>query len=289
MKNETTRVALLFSGQPRFIKESYPFFKENILDQNLSVDVFGFFWWDESKIGEYQTDHSVRKDDPRKWTKWRADSLDMFSEYYNPVSLATEKEFDYSSINPDVYNTPFARETVSMYNSYLRVSQLRQEYEEQNDFVYDWVIRTRPDFGLNKPIKFDNLDSEKIYVVDGHIPTETNRAFDCNFAFGNRENMDTYCNLFSNIEDYVLRDCAGPVVGEPLLFHHLYKNGFESPRLVNTSLPSSHARESNKKNLPGHYRSHKIPIEIEQKFLKYNVGGSSMGAGDCWIIRSHDL
>ena len=284
------RAALLFSGQPRFIKDSWPLFKQNLLDQDVDVDVFAFFWWDESKIGEYQTDFSIRKDDPRKWTKWEADSLEVFLDYYAPLKVVTEKEFDYESINSDVYNTPFARETISMYNSYYRVSQIKQEHENRNGFKYDWVIRTRPDFGLNKPIRFQELDNSKLYVVDGSIPTIDNRAFDCNFAFGNSENMDTYCDLFNNLEDYVLNKCAGPVVGEPLLFHHLYNNGFESPRLINTSLPSPSARESNKRNLSAGYRSHKIPIMIDQEFLKYGGStGSKKGAGDCWIIRISDL
>ena len=284
------RIALLFSGQPRFIKDSYPLFKENLLDPNVEVDVFAFFWWDESKLGEYQTDYSIRKDDPRKWTKWNADSLETFINCYTPVKMVTEKEFDYSSVNQDIYNTPFARETVSMYNSYLRVSQIKQDYEKQQGFKYDWVVRTRPDFGLNKQIMFEELDNEKLYVVDGSIPTIDNRALDCNFAFGNSENMDLYCDLFNNVEEYVLNDCAGPVVGEPLLFHHLYKNGFESPRLTNTSLPSPGAIICNKENLPAAYQAHKIPIMIDQSFLRYGgTTGSKKGAGDCWIIRISDL
>lgn len=289
MTNSTTRTALLFSGQPRHIKESWPAFKKHLLDQNANVDVFAFFWWDASKIGEYQTDHAIRECDPRKWSKWEADSLESFINFYSPIKMNTENEFNYSSINEDVYNTPFARETVSMYRSYFMVNQMKQDYEKQFGFKYDWVIRTRPDFRLNKDLKFDQLDNEKFYIVDGGIPTITNRALDCNFAFGNSENMDTYCNLFNNIEEYVLNDCAGPVVGEPLLFHHLYKNGFESPKLINTSLPHPLALNTNKKNLaPGH-RSQRIPIEIDHGVLKYSRGGSLSGFGDCWIIRSSDL
>jgi hypothetical protein len=284
------RIALLFSGQPRFIKDSYPLFKKNLLDLNVEVDVFAFFWWDESNVGQYQTDYSIRKDDPRKWTKWNADSLETFTNRYAPVKMVTEKEFDYASVNQDIYNTPFARETVSMYNSYLRVSQIKQDYEKQQDFKYDWVIRSRTDFGLNKKLEFEKMDNSKLYIVDGGIPTMNNRAFDCNFAFGNSENMDTYCDLFLNLENYVLREGAGPLSGEPLLYHHLYKNGFESPRLPNTLLPSAQALDASKRNLPAKYRTNNLPIRIDQDYLKYNrAADSKMNRGDCWIIRKFDL
>ena len=286
------RAALLFSGQPRLIKESWPRFKRHIFDQKkqhgLDIDVFAFFWWDASKIGEYQTDHAIRSVDPRKWSKWESDAIQSFIGFYSPVKMNTEKEFDYSSVNEDVYNTSFARETTSMYRSYFMVNQMKQAHEKQHGFKYDWVIRSRPDFALNKDICFDQLDNEKLYVVDGGIPTDSNRAIDCNFAFSNSENMDTYCNLFNNIEEYILNDCAGPVVGEPLLFHHLYKNGFESSKLINTSLPSPRVRSANKKRLePGH-RAHKIPIQIDDGYLSYGPSGSQKGLGDCWIIRRTD-
>ena len=126
MTAATPRIALLFSGQPRSIKQSYPAFKKHVIDQNISVDVFAFFWWDASKIGEYQTDHAIRSVDPRKWSKWEADAIESFISLYSPVKMNTEKEFDYSSINEDVYNTPFARETTSMYRSYFMVNQMKQ-------------------------------------------------------------------------------------------------------------------------------------------------------------------
>jgi hypothetical protein len=288
MTAATPRIALLFSGQPRSIKQSYPAFKKHVIDQNISVDVFAFFWWDASKIGEYQTDHAIRSVDPRKWSKWEADAIESFIGLYSPVKMNTEKEFAFDSMDHDIYNTPFARETVSMYNSYFMVNQMKQLHEKNHGFKYDWVIRSRPDFRLNKDIPLDQLDNEKLYVVEAGIPTDGNRAIDCNFAFSNSENMDVYCNLFNNIEEYILNDCAGPVVGEPLLFHHLYKNGFESPKIINTSLPSPSARATNKKHLgPGH-RAHKIPIAIDHGFLKYGPSGSQKGTGDCWIIRTLD-
>ena len=40
------KIALCFSGQPRFIKESASLIKENII-QDYDVDVFSHLWFDE--------------------------------------------------------------------------------------------------------------------------------------------------------------------------------------------------------------------------------------------------
>ena len=55
------KVALLFSGQPRFVKETYPFIKQNVID-NYDVDVFSFLWEvDSNKPYKYGGDGNWKK------------------------------------------------------------------------------------------------------------------------------------------------------------------------------------------------------------------------------------
>ena len=73
------KIALCFSGQPRFIKESASLIKENVI-QDYDVDVFSHLWFDEGlQTKPYKYGGSGG------WIKQRIsdESLDDFIKLYN--------------------------------------------------------------------------------------------------------------------------------------------------------------------------------------------------------------
>ena len=285
------RIALCLSGQPRFVKQGFDYFKKNVFDVNDTVDVFAFLWWDPSKIGKLHSEEEIAKNDPRKTTVWQESDLEDFKTCYGPwlQTLETDLEFDIDVFPPEMYETwgQFTREVCSMFYSYKKVNELKTKYEIKNNFKYDWVIRSRPDFAINKPIDFSELDNNKLYIPDTGIPRRHNFAICNNFGFSSSEIMDTYCEIFDNLEDYVLKNGCRLDGGESTMFHHLYRNGFETekPGFENLLLPNKHDRYK-LQSMSKDYRSSKLPIMINQTYLKgYN--GYTLNYGDAWIIRKY--
>ncbi len=84
------KVALCFSGQPRYIEKSFEQFDKNILSCN-DVDVFAHLWWDDSYKGKSFVWESTDKY-PEDYSP-----MDKFSELFKPkwnfVEAHKQKEF----------------------------------------------------------------------------------------------------------------------------------------------------------------------------------------------------
>ena len=110
----------------------------------------------------------------------------------------------------------------SMLYGWKQVGIMLDEYEKENNFEYDIVIRVRPDL----------LFTNKIYIYDWnmsslHIPVigkYYNGGMNDQFAISNGKNIRFYLNLFDHVVDYInRRECL--IRPEVLLRHHLIKNG----------------------------------------------------------------
>ena len=79
------RIALLLSGQPRFVKEVAPIILANVIG-DYNVDTFCHFWFDDKLQSEPYKYGECNKGD---WHKQRisADAIDEAIEAYHPVEL----------------------------------------------------------------------------------------------------------------------------------------------------------------------------------------------------------
>ena len=82
------RIALLLSGQPRFVKEVAPIILANVIG-DYNVDTFCHFWFDDKLQSEPYKYGECNKGE---WHKQRisADAIDEAIEAYHPVELITE-------------------------------------------------------------------------------------------------------------------------------------------------------------------------------------------------------
>ncbi len=92
------RIALLLSGQPRFVKEVAPIILANVIG-DYNVDTFCHFWFDDKLQSEPYKYGECNKGE---WHKQRisADAIDEAIEAYHPVELVTEpsKSFTDSAV-----------------------------------------------------------------------------------------------------------------------------------------------------------------------------------------------
>jgi hypothetical protein len=194
------RVALCISGQPRNVYRGF----ENIL-QNMKFDfeVFVHSWWDNKS--NQNTFKKILYDGREDEVSEIVDN-DWIGKLYgsfnvNKVLIEKQKHFDI----PEVFEKRKLKFThtfgvySSLYSVY-RCNKLKRNFELDNGFTYDWVIRTRPDFGLSEPLTLDGLDESIIYAPNDN---SHNYGFSDQFAIGSSKNMDVYSGVFPIIENVI--------------------------------------------------------------------------------------
>lgn len=156
------KIALIFSGLPRLVEQSFPFFHERLIKNN-DIDVFSFVW----KIDDYL-------------------KLDNF---YNHTILQYQKPINFFSTRKET--------RINIYSHWysLQYACLSfKQYVEQHNVEYDFIIRTRHDLALFHTIDFNHFKTDQIYVADCHWPNHY--LFDDNLMILNQKN---YFKIFSNI------------------------------------------------------------------------------------------
>lgn len=201
------KIAVCFSGQPRFINECSESIITNLF-QNYSVDVFAHLWFDKHLInnpykyggsGEWQNQRISEK------------SIDDFSEKYNPISILVEpscnfydsymeNDFEISqnrywpgSLNEPDYMKRQIKNTLSNFYSMSEVSRLKNRYEYSKNFKYDWVFRLRTDVFVHDPIELfrynkNSLTCSSLIQKPPHINDW--------FCFGSSSIMDVFMGVF---------------------------------------------------------------------------------------------
>ena len=221
------KTAVCISGQPRFFDLGYSYINENILKNN-DCDVFLHAWYDKSKVGS-----------PYSCASWNEGMSDVsceetdkiLLELYQPKLYTFEPEFElfptpreiaeYESKNTTGTS---ANITFSMFNSICKSIKLKEQYEKENNFTNDCVVRLRYDYTVITPVNFSEMCSEEnfedtIYYSD----VIRNPLVMCDYLnFGSSKNMDKYAEIFDNIDSYWDVDNV-LMCGEELLTHHVRK------------------------------------------------------------------
>jgi hypothetical protein len=93
-------------------------------------------------------------------------------------------------------------------------------WEEQHGFTYDWVIRIRFDYAINRKFELKYYDNSYIYVPN---ELENRNMLTDQFAFGNSRNMNVYSYMYHLLDRY--HDYGEIMIGEHMLTKHIYENG----------------------------------------------------------------
>lgn len=173
------KLALCLSGQPRSYKKAFEYINKNLLEK-YDVDVFFHTWvGDASKSFVYSE----------------------LCKLYKPVISS----YDYSlpsNVNShmSVANGSHpANFCTSMFYSINLANEYRTKHEVFGAFRYDFVIRSRFDFALNKVIDFQSLEKNKIYVSkDVEGPSLLNDQF----AIADSDTMNCYASTFLFLEKH---------------------------------------------------------------------------------------
>lgn len=224
------RIALCLSGQMRTYLECYESLCQHLLEP-FAPDVFIHTW---SNTGISHKERDSRGTD-------EAVTEDRLQALYTPVAVVIENFVpEYTDQIgpvkvPDILRTReplHYRGSLPMFYKMFECNKLKSDYERDNAFVYDFVIRLRPDLALGERLPGNLfLDDKKLWQSDYMIT----HSFQVNdkFALGASHVMDYYTSVYNRLHDYWRHPLGVPQteknhrVGERLMKYHMDISGIE--------------------------------------------------------------
>ena len=154
------KIALCFSGMPRFIRECYDSYNENILSKH-DVDVF-YYLWNDVTTAKYDSTNPDNKN-----YQYNPSKIDDFINLYKPKDgFFADYTDDYDLYLKNYvkkYKDPMRRfnsinwKTISMFQGIEGADLIRQRYQHISKINYDVVIRCRTDILLYSEIDFTKM------------------------------------------------------------------------------------------------------------------------------------
>lgn len=203
------KIALCISGQLRSVAKGFEYINRNLISV-ADVDVFLNFW-NTDKEGLAET--AVRIYKPKKWS-----SQNEFSDQY----------FQRFTRRGGLYWPP--RNTYHSFYSVFHCNILKKEQEILQGFDYDFIVRTRFDYALNRQFPFNLLDKDKIYIPSDRMNPEHTVGSDA-FSIGSSSVMDRYCSTYLYINDFYDR-IGTMMINEDMLSSNLRLHGLCGEKLV---------------------------------------------------------
>ena len=221
------KIALLLSGQPRFIEQGAPHILKNVCE-GYDVDTFIHFWFDD----ELQTQpYKFGECGQGTWHEQRiaTNAVEEAVEIYKPIKYVTEpsKIFIDSKVpfqtsverywrgalgekDPEAFRFRNINNCLSYFYSLNEVNKLKKEYEYANDFKYDWVVRCRTDTLIHTKVPFEELNPELVHYSDNqHQPDGMINDW---FDFGGTKQMDAFMSVFP-VWQLILEKCMNETEG----------------------------------------------------------------------------
>ena len=186
------RVAICISGQIRTGYDKTLLLQKIFLIDSLNADVFCCFEDTNEEIKQFIKDNLK----PKKII------------YVNNIPKDPQCNIDYGAM--------------SMYNKIYLANKLKKEYEIDNNFIYDYVIRIRPDLVVKEhlPPYIFNIN----YKNNIYMPMIINIAIIFGYpdfmAISNSHNMDIYSDIFNYLSNFKNNKIYA---SEPLLYMYLNK------------------------------------------------------------------
>jgi hypothetical protein len=249
------KVAIQYSGYLRFIQDTYPKIKECFVADEPIEFYFIFHTWDQSlpedieylknviKPHRYYIDTQKdfeknpyqlmnMKDTHEEYKtnkdrlKWNQEHPNDRKEYFEKPSPENNYSFDKNlEVVKFDYYSHYPYNTLSLFYSMHKVSFLTNSYAQENNILFDYVIRMRSDLQMFSPINLSKIDKNYLYVFDaeGHKGEYGKYTINDQFAIGNQRQMTIYNDLFVYLPCYYF-SIGLDWISEILLGFHLQYN-----------------------------------------------------------------
>lgn len=221
MKNK--KIAVCVSGQPRGIPYTLYPLMEKLLKPNNITDVFLHSWFDPKQVGNVWNSIQPHRNNENKNLGSAVHVKDVgyikpdmdktIVDFLKPTKHIIEPQRDFSE-----YNTILSKKDsrcdpeilVSMFYSMWMANQLKTQYELEENFKYDIVVRVRTDMNYTKNLHLydyynPEIDNNKIVVDEKYQQDQENlnlvdKPMVDTFSFGGSDDMNKLCNVYSNVK-----------------------------------------------------------------------------------------
>jgi len=207
------KIALCYSGRPRNILECHDNHKEHFGLGSDNVDVFAHLWFDDSLVG------SKFRSDAGQGNWPDAEIKDWIEENWKPKKVKYEEPRVFEHMFNDTWDPKWhgshpKDNQISMFYGIEEVMKLKREYEEEQGFEYDLVVRMRSDLNfIQSPGDLSEYDPNKLHVYnmiagDDWIQTGVDEWGILDIvAWGGSKIMDKYSTTYSNLERILSEGC----------------------------------------------------------------------------------
>lgn len=257
------KLAICISGEIRTAIETYPVFR-NFFD-GLDYDVF-IHTWDSSGDRKYGIPTDQIQESPQ--------NIEEVRRLYKPKKIIVDSGLKTVPI-------PFAT-YYGMFYSMMVSNHLRNEYEIENDCLYETVVKYRFDLVFPRDVKFPRYKTEKRVLYSpggdqGHvIPDCGNHGITDMIFWGDSQVMNIISDTFRYYKYVLMRDINNFISRG---WHHLDINkSFQSPGQILYRRASDHNIRSKEALLDNHshipwtilrtHHRHLDPFEDYQKILE---------------------
>lgn len=205
------RIAVCLSGQPRTAVGCFPYIYTNIIKPN-NADVFFHTYFDPDNPYMEKT-HIGRGD-----CYLHSNIIEEIIYLYKPVAYLVEKPKNFLKPTLEMSETRLKRsmefnsnknwsreqhkhhtikQMMSMFYSIFKANELKENYANENGFVYDYVIRVRFDLLPLTPLDCTLYDPNKIYYLNLGHPDHLISDW---INFGSNLVMNIYASIYLHIE-----------------------------------------------------------------------------------------
>ena len=198
------KVAICFSGLPRFIHEGYKLFSKNLTGFR-DMDIFCHSWIDGV---EGNHNHLTRQD-----------TIEEVESLYNITDSVYETQ-KYKIAPDNITHEEFIH--WSMFYSMWSANNIKKQYENKNNIKYDFVIRARFDCAVLSSIDVTEYNNNTVLVPWVHRGTTLMDWFN----FSSSEIMDIHANVWKCMSVYK-NGGVQMTSGEELLTAHLNANSIK--------------------------------------------------------------
>lgn len=233
------KVALLFFGQPRFLDNKLTFesHKNNILNK-YDTDVFCHTWWSPDQnsynVSSWSNINSCFSD---------SNSIIKIIEMYKPKVLQFQESINFSTYNKHNFENVIKNHKWAFVNknnilshlySFSKVGEIIEEYVNNTNAKYDFVVVSRLDAHILKFPNLQELNYNKFYLPNHHDKFPDNL-----FVFG--YDFIKFLNIFQNIEE--LSNKVWQPSAESFKWEN-YKKYFVNPLVQHENIYSEFVRNS---------------------------------------------
>jgi hypothetical protein len=163
------RVALLLVGSLRNYSKTVASLKENLIDIN-KCDVFIITSFNNHSANIRSVEPKTTKESINEYTDTLCDCVkgikiieeNMDECYHKAVKLYEHNFTGYNLKHINYPSEEFLKSIKSTYPVYV-CWKMMEQYEIENKFKYDIVIRTRPDLLIKKPVIMEKVDNNTYY------------------------------------------------------------------------------------------------------------------------------